>query len=117
MIPVLLLVLLGIVSPAFAAEDLASTEEVQAELLKFNDAQRAKLFTLYMASSDIPCDVVRSLYQGQARSGYVWNIECSRYNRTWAVNFQFDASVKILQCSALEVVVKVRCFQKASLPW
>ena len=116
MIPVLLLLLLGIVSPAFAAEDLASTEEIQAALLQFNDAQRAKLFTLYMASTDRPCDVVRSFFQGQARSGCVWNIECSRYNRTWAINLRFNDSVKILQCSALEVVVKVRCFQKASLP-
>jgi hypothetical protein len=52
MIPVLWLILLGIISPAFAAEDLASTEQIQAALLKFNDAQRAKLFTLYMASCD-----------------------------------------------------------------
>ena len=57
-----LLILLSLVRATFAAEDLVRTEEIQATLLNFNDAQRAKLVTLYMASADTPCDVVRSFY-------------------------------------------------------
>jgi len=75
------------------------------------------LAEVFGCPTDMPCEVVRSFYQGRARSGYVWNIECSRHNRTWAINFRFDDSIKLLRCSAVEVVVKVRCVRKANLPW
>jgi hypothetical protein len=99
---------------ALAILSYAASNASHQRILKLSPADRAKLFTTFLARGHQPCPggVVRTFFQGldQQKSAY-WDVACQQ-GALYSIRVSPDAAgtTKILACHSQEKMSGVPCF-------
>jgi hypothetical protein len=86
-------------------------------LLTFSDSQQASALGDVVGDN---CVGIRAFYMGMGKSGIAdgkafWSVQCAS-GASWAVEVDPDSkgTTTVLECSMLELIAKVNCFEKMS---
>lgn len=93
----------------------AVANEAHDRLSRMSEAERNKVFAVFMQRSGEPCGrVSKSFFQGlDKKRNAFWSIACSNRQSFQVMIYNDSAgSTKILECSILKTVAKVDCFKK-----
>jgi hypothetical protein len=92
----------------------AAKNPSQARILKLSGADRAKLFTTFLADRREPCPggVIRTFLQGmdQKKNAY-WDVACQN-NMMYSISVSADAAgtTKVMECRVQQKLSGVPCF-------
>jgi hypothetical protein len=106
--------ILLIAALALAILSYAASNPSHERIQKLSPADRAKLFTMFLARGHETCPggVVRTFFQGMdQQKGAYWDVACQQ-GRLYSIRVNPDAagSTKILACQVQEKMSGVPCF-------